>query len=222
MASPILRLCLVLVLSLASAATSRAEWSQDFKLRDYLGIYDFPEELLSYPMDFQGSAVKKEDLRLFAKGTTTALPFQLTGVEEENGLLKKATVHFRAGLKIGEDKVFTLVQNGWVPPAQSVPITLAKMEGNRLAIGANQLQVLVPEGSRDLNLPVAGAPAPLLALAREPGKWVGAGKLEGPDSLVVQRIDGRVVEQGPLFVTYVVTYHFSGDRWYAVRTENPA
>ena len=53
MASPILRLCLVLILSLVSAATSRAGWSQEFKLKDYLGIYDFPEELLSYPVDLQ-------------------------------------------------------------------------------------------------------------------------------------------------------------------------
>ncbi len=204
----------LLLFSLASL--SRGDWSQEFRLKDYLGIYEFPEELLSYPLDLKGGAVKKEDLRLFAKGSNTPLVFQLTNVEEANGLLTKAVIHFRTDLKIGDEKAFTLVQNSQVPQAQGTPIELTKMDGNRLAIVANQLQVTVPDGTQQLNVSVSSAPAPLLALARESGKWVGAGKLEGLNDLVVQEINGRVIEQGPLFVKYAITYTFSGDRWYYV------
>jgi hypothetical protein len=216
MASLASRICLVLLLSLSFASLSRGEWSQEFKLKDYLGIYNFPEELISYPLDFKSHTVKKDDLRLFLKGTNVPLVFQLTDVEEANGVLKKAVIHFRTDLKIGEVKAFTLVQNAKVPQAQGQPIGQTKMDGNRLALEANQLQVMVPDVNGDVNLRISDAPAPLLALAREPGKWVGSGKFEAPGDLKVQKINTRVIEDGPLFLKYGITYTFSDDRWYYV------
>jgi len=210
------RLCLMSLLLSSLLGSARGEWSQDFKLKDYLGIYDFPEEMVSYPVAVGSKAVKKDDLRLFVKGTKTPLVFQLSDVEEKDGLLKKAVIHFRTDLKIGEEKAFTLVQDSQTPQAQEELIGLTKMDEDRLAINANHIQVMVPDGDRDLNLPVAQAPAPLLALAREAGQWVGSGKLEGPGNLVVQHLNAHVVEQGPLFVAYSVTYTFTGDRSYTV------
>ena len=216
MASLFVRTSLALVLLSSFASLSRGEWSQEFKLKDYLGIYAFPEELLNYPLDLKGSEVKKQNLRLFAKGTNVPLVFQLTDVEERDGLLKKAVIHFRTDLKIGEDKTFTLTQDSQVPQIQAAPIGLTKLDGNRASIDANQIQVMVPDENGDVNLPAASAPAPVLALTREPGKWVGAGKFEAPGDLVVQKISTRVVEQGPLFMKYAITYTFSGGRWYSV------
>jgi hypothetical protein len=217
MMSLTLRICLVPFLMFSLTSVSRAEWSQELKLKDYLGIYEFPEELVSYPLKLGGGAsVKKDDLRLFVKGTKTPVVFQLTDVEEDNGRLTKAVIHFRTGLKIGEEKAFTLMQDSKTPQAAADPIELKNVDANRVSIDANQLQVLVPAGDRDLNGPVATAPAPLLALAREPGQWVGAGTWEGPANLIVQHLNARVVEQGPLFVEYRVTYTFSGNRSYSM------
>ena len=118
--------------------------------------------------------------------------------------------------KLATKKAFTLVANSQVPQAVADPIGLVKLDGNRLAINGNQLQVMVPDENGDVNLPASKAPAPVLGVAREMGQWVGAGKFDAPADLMVQKISTRVVEQGPLFLKYAITYTFSGDRWYSV------
>jgi hypothetical protein len=189
----------------------------EFHLRDYLGIYDFPEELISYPLSFATGAVRKEDLRLFRKGTKSPLVIQFTDVQETDGFLRSATLHFRTDLKIGAEKTFILMQSACRQPRGSQSITVNSVAGDTLSIEANQLQILVPTvGDRTLNVPVTEAPAPLRAIARENGKWVGEGRLEGPRSLVVRSMHARVVEQGPLFLKYAITYTFSENSSYTI------
>ena len=189
----------------------------EFYLHDYLRLYDFPEELLSYPLSFAAGTVKKDSLRLFQKGSKDPVAIQFTDVQETDGFLRCATLYFRADLKRGEQKSFSLVQNSETPSPVAELISTQAIGEDRVAITANQLQILVPSiGSHALNVPVSQAPAPLLAIARETGKWVGAGRLVGPDSLVVQAIDARIVEQGPLFLKYAIQYTLSGDRSYKV------
>ena len=190
--------------------------SSDLRLKDYLRLYDFPEELLSYPLTFD-NPVKREDLRLVEKGARDAQVFQLTDIVQIGGTIKTATLHFRSDLKMNADKTFNFTANSTLAAPASQPIPVEPSGTDRAAIKANRLQILVPAGTnRPLNLPVAQAPAPLLALSREDGKWVGAGKLEGPAGLTVLKLDTHVVEQGPLFVRYAITYTFSENRTYAV------
>lgn len=200
-----------------SAFSSQDVPLREFHLRDYLSLRDFQEELLSYPLTFAAGAAKKDDLRLFVKGSRNPLPIQFTGVDEKDGFLRSATLHFRTGLKMGDTKIFALLQSAETPAPDRQSFQMQKVGEHRLAIQANQLQILVPEG-RDLslNIPVSQAPAPLLALARENGKWVGAGRLKGPDSLIVQKMDARIEEQGPLFLKYAVTYSFNQGRSYTM------
>lgn len=188
-----------------------------FQLSDYLHVYDFPEELLSYPLSFSSTAVKRENLRLFEKGIKKPVPIQFVEVEEADGYLRSGTLCFRAGLKRGEVKDFLLTQDAEAPAPDLDSISVETVDGNSSAILGNQLQILVPApGRRPLHLPVAQAPAPLLAIARENNKWVGAGRLVGPNDLLVESIDARIVEQGPLFLKYAVEYAFSGGRSYKV------
>jgi hypothetical protein len=204
-------------LAMASAlATTPLVRPGDIRLKEYLGIYDFPEEVLTYPLAFD-TPVRIADLRLVAKGRREPMVFQLSDVQQQGGLLKSANLHFRADLKANQEKSFSLVSDGGIAQAQAQPIALEALSGDRAALHANQLHILVPAGrNRTLHVPVADAPAPLLAIAREPGKWAGAGKLEGPPDLVVETLDAHLVESGPLFARYAVTYTFSGNRSYAV------
>ena len=67
--------------------------------------------MVSYPVAVGSKAVKKDDLRLFVKGTKTPLVFQLSDVEEKDGLLKKAVIHFsHRSQNRPREKAFTLVQ----------------------------------------------------------------------------------------------------------------
>ena len=186
----------------------------EFRFADYLGICDFPEERLSYRVSFESAPVRKQDLRLLVKGKNVALPFQLSELDERGGLLHSATVNFRADLRIGEEKVFLLASQPGIPQAVVEPITV-ETQGDHVVIQSNRLQILVPAaGKSAANLPVAKTPAPMLAIAREPGTWCGEGRLDGPSELVVHQVEAKLIEQGPLFVTYSVSYHFGGDRSY--------
>jgi len=207
--------------SLWSAAKSLSSFTDgpvaEFHLRDYLGIYDFPEELLSYSLSFPAGAIKKGDLRLLPKGGGAPVVIQFGDIVEEGGFLRKATLYFRTSLKRSEEKTFELIRNVKTPAPDLQPIVLQIIGDGRASIQADQLQVLVPSGhDHTLNLPVSQVPPPLLAVARERGKWVGAGKLDGPSNLVALKMDTRVVEDGPLFLRYAITYTFPGDRSYTM------
>jgi len=208
--------------SLLAAASGMASASEaqfhEFRLHDYLHIYDYPEELLSYPLKFSAGTTKKNNLCLFIKGTKNPVVLQFADVQEVDGFLRSATLHFRTGLKQGETKSFVLTQSAETPVPDVEPIATRAVGNDRLALLANQMQILVPgSGSRTLNMPVSEVPAPLLAIAREKDRWVGSGKLVGPSSLVVQTIDAHVVEHGPLFLKYAVQYTFSEGRSYKVQ-----
>src|SRR5579864_8965309 len=70
-----------------------ANWSAEFRLRDTMRLWDFPEQLISYPVRFPPQTVRKTGLKLVA-GLDDSAPsgvFQLSNVVEHAGFLDRAT-----------------------------------------------------------------------------------------------------------------------------------
>jgi hypothetical protein len=209
----------------AAAALGRQSTTADpipgqlaaFTLRDYPNICDFPEQLLSYPIELPHEGVPHSDLRLYQQGKHTFLPFQLSEIKGDSSSVRSARLHFRSDLKRGENKTFVLLRK---PDAEAAQVSEIEIEGagkNSSAIRANQLQVMVPSPGRQiLRVPISQAPAPLLALSRKPGEWVGQGHLDGPTEFLVEEMEASILERGPLFVSYAVRYSFGGQRSYRV------
>jgi len=80
----------------------KATWRQEFALTDSMRIYDFPDELVSYRVEFPPRKVRAENLVLVAlhrggqDGREPAEPvaFQLSGVAAKDGFMERATVSF--------------------------------------------------------------------------------------------------------------------------------
>lgn len=190
-------------------------WQTFFNLKEELGIYEFPEELLSYDLDFAGYQVKKEQIRLFQRGVQEPLVYQLSHVVESNGYLVSAKMHFRTSLSVGEIKRFTADAGGSGMPAFPDAFTLTDLGDGAAAINGNRQMIKVPYGMLNGNqVPLHSVPAPLIAIARQPGQWIGSGSFAAPDSITVNSVYGRIVEQGPLFLKYKVTYTAGGGRTY--------
>jgi hypothetical protein len=190
-------------------------WQAFFNLKEELGIYDFPEEMLSYELDFTGYAVAKENLKLLQRGMPEPLDYQLSNVVESDGYLVSATLNFRTSLAIGETKRFVLEADPNYVHVSGEPINIVDNGNGTATIEGNLQQIRVPYGSlSDVQIPLRDAPAPLLSIAREPGQWIGQGRFSAPQGITVTSIQGRVIEQGPLFVRYEVSYAISGNRSY--------
>ena len=97
-----------------------------------------------------------------------------------------------------------------------------KMDEDRLAINANHIQVMVPDGDRDRIFPWPKRPHLCLLWRVRPANGWDRANLDTTVILVVQHLNAHVVEQGPLFVAYSVTYTFTGDRSDTVESENSA
>ena len=207
----------------ASRPTVAADWQQDFHLRDYMRIYDFPEEQLNYRVTFPPKTARRPGLRLWrvVGGKREETVFQLSKVKEENGFLQTATLSFRTNLPKNARRHFRLehrVQNG---PAKKRPlIALVEKTGDTAVLAANRLRIRVPAGNRFFPKPkkVSELPAPLLALARGdvPQDWCLAGSLRSGSGLRVVALNTKLLETGPLFARYRIEYVFEKGLQYIV------
>ena len=90
--------CGVVFLSSSTLPAQTAGWRHEMKLVDYMGVYDFPEELVSFPFTCPVHAVQKEHLKLERAGDESPVEYQLSNVVESGGYLTSATMHFRSDL----------------------------------------------------------------------------------------------------------------------------
>ncbi|WP_040951418.1 PA14 domain-containing protein [Gorillibacterium massiliense] len=189
-------------------------WSNSWTITDYMGIYDFPEELISYLITPPAGTVKKENLKLTQYGANDPLVYQLSNVKESNGYLTSATISFRTSLKKYESKSFTVDYDPSYK-LSATPIAISNNKDFTTVITANKQQIQVPTGKTTYNNALLSqVKAPLLAMGRSSGVLLGGGTLSGPSTITVSSVTGTVVEQGPLFVTYKVSYALSGSRTY--------
>ena len=200
------------------------DWHKDFALRDYMRIYDFPSEQLSYPVTFPAKTIRLGELRLEAQHTSPPQPivFQLSQVNAEDGFLKSATISFRSDLPKGSSRLFRLYHTpGKQNKIQQNEGTSLLPAGRGVAIlSANRLRVKVPAGNHFFPQPqpVTEMPAPLLAMARgeQPEDWCLSGSLRADSLLRVVAMNTKLLEAGPLFARYRVEYVFEKGLQYIV------
>ena len=203
--------------------SASAPWEKDFTLTEYMRVYDFPEEQVSYPLEIP-TGIKPGSLKLlaFAGNEVHVAPFQL-GKDARGG----TTLFFRADLPRGATRLFRLV-SGFatenIPAIAAQPPTVQSTTNAHEAIlGNSLLLVKVPAGHREFATGelLAEVPAPLLALARKfrPERWMATGSFSAPNTLRVDSMDAGIVESGPLFAKYQATYKLEGGKAYTATLE---
>jgi hypothetical protein len=205
------------------AGSNSATWKDDIALTDVMKVYDFPEEQLSYSVEIP-SEVKRESLKLldFADHKVRLIPFQLS--TDEKGA---TTLFFRSDLPKAGTRLFRLV-SGFDPQgvssSDSPSPTLQVTSTPQQAVLANDLLLIkVPAGHQDFagGKPLSQVPAPILALARTSPSpvWAVDGSFSAPDTLLVDSLDAKVLESGPIFTRYQVAYKLEGGRTYTAVLE---
>jgi len=173
-------------------------------------VYRWPMTLLGYPVDFSAAAARPASLRLTDMATGADQAFQLSDIRLlPNGSLAFAVVNFLADLPPGGTRKFALavVQSPAAAPQTAVPV---RQVGQAVEIDGGPLQVRVPTG----RIFHAGdsVPGPILALDAGSG-WMGESQILS-GSRRVERLSSEVVEAGPLFCAYRLTYFFAGGARY--------
>lgn len=164
-------------------ASAAAPWKQDFTLRDYMNVYDFPEEQLSYPVEIP-AGITPRSLRLlaFTGNDAHVVPFQLS-----SGGKGKSILFLRTDLPQGATRIFRLVAGF---DAKDIPVITMQppalqATGNpqEAVLGNSLLLVKVPAGHQEYagGKAFSQAAAPILGLAR-------AGKGSDPVAGTAQRV----------------------------------
>ncbi|MFC5701744.1 discoidin domain-containing protein [Cohnella faecalis] len=199
-----------------SLTVAGSGWQSSFNIKESLGIYEFPEETIGYPLTFAGYNVTPDHIRLRQYGQSSPLVYQLANVSlNGSGFLTGATIYFRTGLNFGVLKRYTVDWDSSYSPSFDNPVTFSDNGDGTATIAGNEQQIKVPYGNVNLNgAALSSVPAPLLALSRQPGSWIGSGSFSAPAGINVSSLNGRVTEQGPLFIKYTVTYTINNGRIY--------
>jgi hypothetical protein len=209
------------------ADSQTATWKQDFKFVEKLKIYDFPEQQISYAVKIP-ARIKPESLTLLAVTDADAspIPFQLSDKKTEDGVLH-ATLSFRTDLPQGATRWFRLVSGLKVGGNSSttVPAPTLQTTSNpaEAILGNSLLRVQVPAGHIDFpnGKPLSEMPAPILGLARtaQPQPWIVTGSFDAPPTVLVNSMDAKLVESGPVFARYEITYQLQNNKTYTVDLE---
>jgi len=205
--------CGVVFLTSSTLYAQTAGWRHEMKLVDYMGIYDFPEELVSFPFTCPANAVRKEHLKLEREGDESPAEYQLSNVVESGGYLTSATVHFRSDLPRSSSRLFRLVYDPAYTAKFTPRVTLTTHADGTAVIGANLQQLRVPADGAAAST----NSAPILGISRDGGMtWVGGSALLLPQGVTLNSVRGTIVDQGTLFIKYRLLYTFNSNRTWQV------
>ena len=197
--------CGVMLLAGSPLSAQAASWRYEMKLVDYMGVYDFPEELLSFPFICPAATVRKEHLKLVRARDDSPREYQLSNVVERGGYLASATVHFRCDLPRNSSRQFSLVCDPVYTAQFTSHVTLTTHADAAAVIAANLQQLRVPADGRA----ASAVAAPILGISRDGGAtWVGGGSLLLPQDITLESLHGTIADQGPLFLKYRLLYTF--------------
>jgi hypothetical protein len=180
-----------------------------FQLKEYLE-HPYSDELVSFPVTFAPGECRTASLRLL-DDAGTALPCQLTDVTEENGCLRKAKVWFWVdSLPALGQRSFTLYGSKSPKcraPRCASPITWTPLDADTVEVSTGTFSLRLA-GNETFSTPrdpktVAG---PLRGFKGVDGLWRGASELQVESPVLGQSI--RLVEQGPLWTTFVSRISF--------------
>ena len=194
-------------------------WHHAMSLVDHLGLYDYPAQLLHYPLSFPPSLVREEQLRLQQLGEQKSLPFQLSEVKKRGDFLESAVLSFRADLPRGARRYFSIVASPDAPPRAPDEASVAvRREAETAVLSSDSVSVRVPAGKVTFagGRTLSQIPAPLLGISRRAGQWIGGGRWTGGNDLRVLEMRGETLENGPLMVRHAVTYVLDKNRQYQI------
>ncbi len=190
---------------------SAGETSVDIILKDDLRHTDFswPVSRLSYPVDLR-RGVREESLRLIDRTTGAGIPFQLTDVQREEGLVRRALLNLLADLPSGARKEFRLTtgnDDSAPNPRESANTVRVVRSAQSITLDNGLVRVQIPQGGGK-----GGANASPITRLGNGQRWLGRGELAvstGPERLTVQEMAA-----GPVFAEYRLTYDFSERKRY--------
>jgi len=206
-----------------ASVLKHSTWQKEFVLTDFMQIYDFPEELVSYGVEFPAGKVRADNLVPVATHGEflEQVEFQLGDPVSDGGFLRKATLYFRTDLPRGATRRFTLAgaSSAALPRAGSRTAVIDKA-GNEAVLAANLLRVRVPYGTMEFpdGKPLSETLAPILAVGRDDARdgWVGRGSFVAPANMKVSSLRAEPVMEGPLLGKYRIVYKLLGGRTYTV------
>jgi hypothetical protein len=156
----------------------------------------WPDTLLSYPIHFD----RQPDLDQLVLALTGAesgqIPVQFSNIVRDGGRITGATLNFISDLPTRGHKEFLLI-TGVPRPVSGV--TESK-EGNTIVLDSGAVKVRIP-ATQDVT---GAAPGPVQQLSRG-GKWFGTSTLALTGERITH-IESTRAENGPLFITYRLTY----------------
>ncbi len=169
-------------------------------LKDHLDhpFYWWPRTLLNYRVRFTGSRITPDGLTLAENGN--AVPMQLSDLRVRDGYLESAVVSFLADLQPGGERRFELARGTAAAPAPGV----SQERDND--------SIILDTGALRVRLSASGKSGPIQQFWRD-GRWIGSSRLLTPGRTITG-FQAECEERGPVFVTYKLTYSFSGDATY--------
>jgi hypothetical protein len=196
------------------APNAPAVWGSTRKIRLILHdplehpFYWWPRTLLSYPIEFQ-SPIELDRVALKLSDTGEQIPIQFSDVVRNHAGIHSATLHFFSDLPSGGHREFVLTASD-SPVASSSQVHEAR-EGDTIVLDSGVMRVRIP-ATQDIH---GDAPGPILQVSRG-GAWVGSSKFEVAGDRIT-RINAKRVAEGPLFITYELTYDIEGGSEYIAR-----
>lgn len=195
------------------------QWIKTFVLRDYMSIYSFPEELLSYEFAMPSGWSGGSRLKLVNAADGTPVEYQLEQGAAGQGGAVTWRIYFRSGLAKSGLAAYVLVEDAAYQPDFAGHIAVTDNGNGTATVGSAIQQARVPYGQVAYpggGIPLAQAAAPLLAVSRGNGQWIGSGSFEAPAGVLVTSVNGRATRTGPLLLDYTVDYTLNNGRTYTV------
>ncbi len=176
-----------------------------FELHDYLRnpAFTWPRTLLTYEVDFTASPIKPEELVLTDSDSGQPVPLQVSQPVLNNGQLIAAKISFFTDLASGAHHAFDL-HRGASAPAKN--LVTDQSENGRIELDNGVTQIRLPSSA--IFAPGDPVHGPITSLKRG-GDWMGESRLVSGNR-AVQSLSTERIESGPLFVTYRMTYQFTG------------
>ena len=174
----------------------------EIKFEDHLHheFYWWPSTLLSYPVVFE-ETFSVNDLVLNDQKSGKQLPFQLTGLEKTVDGKTKAVLNLIADIPSGGSFDFVLKKGS----PEAYPKINVEQKGKEIVIQTDELSVWLPasqDGATDL------LPGPVLGISMKGKSRMGSSSFH-TGGKKLQRLDSKIVSNGPLFAETEVKYLFT-------------
>jgi hypothetical protein len=177
-----------------------------FEIKDEIHspVYSWPRTLVSYPVDFSAGKIRPDQLGLReVDADPHDIAFQLSDVKAgPDGAIASGYINFFTDLAPGGARRFELrsTPNHALLDKQ----VIESRHDGVIEVDAGELKIRLPDGS---DAKTGGpVPGPIVSIAGAKG-WMGDSHVIGR---AVEHVHTDVIDAGPLFRTYRITYEFVG------------